>query len=200
MVSTRTISRPIVIIQIPISAGVHTLVFTGAMDYWANVDAVEWFARKVFPEIRAQLPKVEFHIVGARPTAAVVALASLPGVTVTGSVPDVRPFLAHASLVVAPLRIARGIQNKVLEAMAMEKIAVVSPQAMAGISARPGRGIDRCQRGKRIRQSDSCAAGKRIRSGHGVAARNRVLEMLQLGKKFGANRSASYPSANNLSL
>jgi sugar transferase (PEP-CTERM/EpsH1 system associated) len=122
----------------PYRADAQTLVFTGAMDYWANVDAVEWFARKVFPAVRAQLPMVEFHIVGARPAAAVLALAGLPGVTVTGSVPDVRPFLAHASLVVAPLRIARGIQNKVLEAMAMEKIAVVSPQAMAGISARPG--------------------------------------------------------------
>jgi sugar transferase (PEP-CTERM/EpsH1 system associated) len=122
----------------PYVGGVHTLVFTGAMDYWANVEAVEWFARRVFPDIRARLPGVEFHIVGARPTAAVVALASLPGITVTGSVPDVRPFLAYASLVVAPLRIARGIQNKVLEAMAMEKIAVVSPQAMAGIGARPG--------------------------------------------------------------
>jgi sugar transferase (PEP-CTERM/EpsH1 system associated) len=123
----------------PYSAGVKTLVFTGAMDYWANVDAVDWFARRIFPHIRAQSPEIEFHIVGARPAAAVLALASLPGVTVTGSVPDVRPFLAHAFLAVAPLRIARGIQNKVLEAMAMEKIAVVSPQAMAGISARSGK-------------------------------------------------------------
>ncbi|MGH8763884.1 MAG: TIGR03087 family PEP-CTERM/XrtA system glycosyltransferase [Nitrosospira sp.] len=121
----------------PYPAGKDTLVFIGAMDYWANIDAVDWFARGIFPAIRAQLPEVEFHIVGARPTTEVMALTNLPGVTVTGSVPDVRPYLAHASLAVAPLRIARGIQNKVLEAMAMEKIVIASPQAMEGICAHP---------------------------------------------------------------
>lgn len=121
----------------PYPAGIMTLVFIGAMDYWANIDAVDWFARSIFPTIRAQLPEVEFHIVGARPTTEVVALAGLPGVTVTGSVPDVRPYLAHASLAVAPLRIARGIQNKVLEAMAMEKIVIASPQAVEGICVHP---------------------------------------------------------------
>lgn len=122
----------------PYPAGIDTLIFIGAMDYWANVDAVDWFARSIFPAIRAQLPKVEFYIVGARPAAEVMGLATLSGVTVTGSVPDVRPYLAHASLVVAPLRIARGVQNKVLEAMAMEKIVIVSPQAMEGICALRG--------------------------------------------------------------
>jgi sugar transferase (PEP-CTERM/EpsH1 system associated) len=122
----------------PYPASIHPLVFIGAMDYWANVDAVGWFARSIFPTIRAQLPKVEFHIVGARPATEVMALAALPGVTVAGSVPDVRPYLAHASLAVVPLRIARGIQNKVLEAMAMEKIVVASPQAMEGICANAG--------------------------------------------------------------
>lgn len=122
----------------PYPASIDTLVFIGAMDYWANIDAVGWFARSIFPAIRAQLPQVEFHIVGARPATEVMALAALPGVTVTGSVPDVRPYLAHASLAVAPLRIARGIQNKVLEAMAMEKIVVASPQAMEGICADAG--------------------------------------------------------------
>jgi glycosyltransferase involved in cell wall biosynthesis len=155
------------------------------MDYWANVDAVEWFARRVFPDIRAQLPEVEFHIVGTRPTAAVVALASLPGITVTGSVPDVRPFLAHASLVVAPLRIARGIQNKVLEAMAMEKIAVVSPQAMAGIGARPGEELV-------VASGENEFASKilaLLRNGSdpdmGGAARNRVLECYSWEKSLG---------------
>ncbi|MBA2660418.1 MAG: TIGR03087 family PEP-CTERM/XrtA system glycosyltransferase [Nitrosospira sp.] len=119
----------------PYPAGIETLVFIGAMDYWANVDAVDWFARSILPVIRAQLPKIEFYIVGARPIAEVTALAAFPGVTVTGSVPDVRPYLAHASLAVAPLRIARGIQNKVLEAMAMEKIVIASPQAVEGIRA-----------------------------------------------------------------
>jgi sugar transferase (PEP-CTERM/EpsH1 system associated) len=115
----------------------HTqvIVFTGAMDYWANVDAVDWFARSVFPALRGRMPQLQFYVVGARPAPQVMALAELPGITVTGSVPDVRPFLAHAALSVAPLRIARGIQNKVLEAMAMEKAVVASPQAMEGIRA-----------------------------------------------------------------
>jgi sugar transferase (PEP-CTERM/EpsH1 system associated) len=115
------------------------LVFVGAMDYWANIDAVEWFARAVLPKVRSYRPDVEFYIVGARPAAAVMSLAALPGVTVTGSVPDVRPYLAHAFAAVAPLRIARGIQNKVLEAMAMEQIVIASPQALEGIGALPGK-------------------------------------------------------------
>ncbi|MEO6430590.1 MAG: TIGR03087 family PEP-CTERM/XrtA system glycosyltransferase [Nitrosospira sp.] len=123
----------------PYLAGIDTLVFTGAMDYWANVDAVQWFASNIFPAIRLQLPKVEFYIVGARPSAAVMALADLPGIIVTGSVPDIRPYLAHASMAVAPLRIARGIQNKVLEAMAMGKTVIASPQAIEGINANPDR-------------------------------------------------------------
>jgi glycosyltransferase involved in cell wall biosynthesis len=85
-----------------------------------------------------QHPAARFYIVGARPNEAVQALAKLPGVHVTGSVPDVRPYLAHARAAVAPLRIARGIQNKVLEAMAMSKTVVVSPQALEGITAQPG--------------------------------------------------------------
>lgn len=122
----------------PYATSTDTLVFTGAMDYWANVDAVDWFARNIFSAIRVHLPNVEFHIVGARPVARVMALSALPGITVTGSVPDIRPYLAHASLAVAPLRIARGIQNKVLEAMAMAKIVIASPQAMEGICAVSG--------------------------------------------------------------
>lgn len=118
----------------PYPQGVRALVFTGAMDYWANVDAVSWFAREVMPELRRRFADLHFYIVGSRPAPAVLALAG-DGVTVTGGVPDVRPYIAHAALAVAPLRIARGIQNKVLEAMAMAKPVVVSPQALEGISA-----------------------------------------------------------------
>ncbi len=114
------------------------LVFTGAMDYWPNIDAVQWFAREVLPGVRAERPDAVFYIVGSRPAPEVQALAAQPGVRVTGTVPDVRPYLAHASAAVAPLRIARGIQNKVLEAMAMAKPVVVTPQALEGIAARPG--------------------------------------------------------------
>jgi len=114
------------------------LVFTGAMDYWANADAVQWFARKIFPSIRADVIDAEFYIVGSRPTPDVRALEKLPGVTVTGAVRDIRPYIAHAMAAVAPMRIARGVQNKVLEAMAMGKPVLATPEAGEGISARAG--------------------------------------------------------------
>lgn len=122
----------------PYQAGEQALVFTGAMDYWPNVDAVQWFAAEVFPRLLAAAPQLRFYIVGARPSAPVQQLARLPGVVVTGTVPDVRPYIAHATVSVAPLRVARGIQNKVLEAMAMARPVVVSPQALEGIEAAPG--------------------------------------------------------------
>lgn len=103
-------------------------VFTGQMDYRPNVDAVTWFARSVLP----LLPDAQFAIVGRAPTAAVRALAS-DRVTVTGEVADVRGWLAAADVVVAPLQLARGIQNKVLEAMAMARPVVASPAAAEGI-------------------------------------------------------------------
>ncbi|RVT40894.1 TIGR03087 family PEP-CTERM/XrtA system glycosyltransferase [Sphingobium algorifonticola] len=114
------------------------IVFTGQMDYRPNIEAVESFARAVLPHIRNHEPDARFAIVGRNPTRAVQALAELPGVTVTGGVADVRGWLAGADVVVAPLRIARGIQNKVLEAMAMARPVVASPQAAEGIDALPG--------------------------------------------------------------
>ena len=111
------------------------LVFTGQMDYRPNIEAVDSFARQTLPAIRTVRPDARFAIVGRNPTKAVEALAALPGVIVTGGVPDVRGWLAAADVVVAPLRIARGIQNKVLEAMAMGRPVVASPQAAEGIDA-----------------------------------------------------------------
>ncbi|PQO95773.1 sugar transferase [Massilia phosphatilytica] len=122
----------------PYAPGERAVVFTGAMDYWPNVDAVQWFAADVFPRLRERFDDVKFYIVGSRPAPAVQELGKLPGVVVTGTVPDVRPYIAHAAVSVAPLRIARGIQNKVLEAMAMATPVVVSPQALEGIDAVPG--------------------------------------------------------------
>jgi sugar transferase (PEP-CTERM/EpsH1 system associated) len=110
----------------------QVIIFTGAMDYWANADAVIWFATAILPMILNQLPYVKFYIVGSKPTKEVLALTN-HAVVVTGTVDDIRPYLAHAHLVVAPLRIARGIQNKVLEAMAMEKYVVATTAAMEGI-------------------------------------------------------------------
>ncbi len=125
----------------PFAEGEEAIVFTGAMDYWPNVDAVTWFAQEALPAIRRHRPKANFYVVGSRPAPAVQALAAIDGVRVTGTVPDVRPYLAFAGAVVAPLRIARGVQNKVLEAMAMGRPTVVTPQALEGIDAQPGRDL-----------------------------------------------------------
>jgi sugar transferase (PEP-CTERM/EpsH1 system associated) len=114
------------------------IVFTGQMDYRPNIEAAASFARECLPAIRAAHPDARFAIVGRDPAPAVRALADLPGVIVTGGVPDVRGWLAAADVVVAPLRIARGIQNKVLEAMAMARPVVASPQAAEGIDAADG--------------------------------------------------------------
>ena len=125
----------------PYSGSDHVLVFVGAMDYWANVDAVTWFAREIFPLIREQIPAACFCIVGSQPDEAVQRLENLPGITVTGAVKDVRPWLAHSSMSVASLRIARGIQNKVLEAMAMGKPVLATTAATAGLDYEPGEGL-----------------------------------------------------------
>lgn len=110
------------------------VVFTGAMDYWPNIDGVCWFAQAVLPRLRRQWPQVRFYIVGRNPAAQVKALAG-DDVVVTGTVPDVRPYLAHARAVVAPLRVARGIQNKILEAMAMSQPVVTVPECAQAIGA-----------------------------------------------------------------
>ncbi len=118
----------------PVDAPHPLIVFTGQMDYAPNAEAVAGFVRDVLPS----LPDATFAIVGRAPTAAVRALAA-PNVIVTGEVADTRPWLAAADVVVAPLTLARGIQNKVLEAMAMGKAVVASPAAAEGIDAEAGR-------------------------------------------------------------
>jgi sugar transferase (PEP-CTERM/EpsH1 system associated) len=125
----------------PYPAGSRPFVFTGAMDYYANVDAVRWFAEAVLPAVRAAVPDALFAIVGSRPAPEVAALARPGAVLVTGRVPDVRPYLAHARVVVAPLRIARGVQNKVLEAMAMARPVVATPHAVQGIPGAEQAGV-----------------------------------------------------------
>lgn len=117
------------------------VVFIGVMDYRPNVDAVVWFAREAMPAIRRAHNSAEFWIVGKNPAASVRELGRQPGVRVAGAVCDVRPYLVKACCVVAPLRIARGVQNKVLEAMAMAKPVVLTPAALEGVSAIPGKEV-----------------------------------------------------------
>ncbi len=123
----------------PYSAGENPVVFTGAMDYWPNIDAASWFATEVMPRVRAVEPAAHFYVVGMNPSPAVRELERLGNVTVTGRVDDVRPWVAHAACAVAPLRVARGIQNKVLEAMAMGRPVVVSSTCAGSLDAQPGR-------------------------------------------------------------
>lgn len=122
----------------PYSEAECVIVFTGAMDYWPNEDAVEWFSLKVFPRLLADMPELKFYIVGGNPSKRVRRLAVQPGVVVTGRVDDIRPWIRHAVAAVAPMRVARGIQNKVLEAMAMEKPVLVSHKGLEGINASHG--------------------------------------------------------------
>ncbi len=114
------------------------IVFTGQMDYRPNIEAVESFAETTLPQLRAQFPSACFAIVGRAPAPEVKALAKRSGIIVTGEVPDTRAWLAAADLVVAPLRIARGVQNKVLEAMAMGRPVLASAAAFEGIDAEAG--------------------------------------------------------------
>jgi sugar transferase (PEP-CTERM/EpsH1 system associated) len=153
-----------------------TFVFTGTMDYPPNVDAVVWFADVILPIIRRNVPNAQFYIVGNNPSEAVQRLAKLEGVFVTGRVPDVRPYIFHATAGVAPMRIARGIQNKVLEAMSLGKPVIVTSGALEGIEAEPGRELILADT-----PEDFAAAAIRLASNGdptaiGAAARQRVLK------------------------
>jgi sugar transferase (PEP-CTERM/EpsH1 system associated) len=116
--------------------GADGCVFVGALDYWPNVDAAAWFCREVWPAVRRRCPDAVVRLVGRRPTDEVLRLAGIDGVEVVGQVPDVRPFVERSAVAIAPLRVARGVQNKVLEGMAMARPVVASPQALQGLGDR----------------------------------------------------------------
>jgi sugar transferase (PEP-CTERM/EpsH1 system associated) len=119
----------------------NSLIFTGVMNYRPNVDGMVWFCRQILPHIRLEVPNVTLTICGSSPDKSVQALAHEPGVTVTGAVPDVRPYMAKSAVAVVPLRIARGIQNKLLEAMAMGLPSVATKAVLDGIDAEAGRDL-----------------------------------------------------------
>lgn len=159
----------------PYPAGETPVVFTGAMDYWPNVDAAVWFAGEILPRLRQRNPSIRFYVVGRSPDPAVAALAG-ESTVVTGTVDDVRPFLAHASVAVAPLRIARGIQNKVLEAMSMARAVVASAACAGPIAAMPGQELLAAETAEDyVAQIESLLADPIHADNIGRAARNRVL-------------------------
>jgi sugar transferase (PEP-CTERM/EpsH1 system associated) len=150
------------------------VVFTGAMDYWPNVQGVLWFASEIMPILRKRWPDLEFVIVGHHPVPAVRRLATAHGIVVTGRVADVRPYLQHADAVVAPLRIARGTQNKVLEAMAMARPVIATPEAVQGVAASARRDLLVASGADEFARSvDAVLSGQE--GGLGASARERVL-------------------------
>lgn len=153
------------------------IVFTGQMDYQPNVVAAERVIHSILPGIRAQHPDAMFHIVGRAPAAKLLAQDGKDNVRVWGEVPDVKPFLAAADIVIAPLTIARGIQNKVLEAMAMARPVLVSSEAATGIDAEDGEHFaiavgDRMMLGRAL----TLIAEREEAAAMGRAARSYVLE------------------------
>jgi sugar transferase (PEP-CTERM/EpsH1 system associated) len=169
----------------PYPDGGPILAFTGAMDYWPNVDAACWFCQDILPLLRARSPALRFFVVGSNPTPAVCALDALDGVTVTGSVPDMRPYIAHATAIVAPLRTARGVQNKVLEGMAMGRPVIATRQAYDGIIA---------DQGVHLLVSDAepkafadcvfCALDRNFATSLGSAARQRIVDLYDWSRRF----------------
>lgn len=167
----------------PFDAAKLPIIFTGMMDYRANIDAVSWFASEVFPRVRRTCSSAEFWIVGARPAGTVRQLEKQEGVHVTGAVRDVRPYLAHAACVVAPLRVARGIQNKVLEAMAMAKPVVLTPVALQGLDAVPGVEVLSARDPEELSELVSAVLLERYR-GIGHAARARIEQEYRWSQKL----------------
>ena len=160
----------------------RVIVLVGRMDYFPNIDAAEYFAREIFPIVRSRIPDATLRLVGSDPTQSVRDLAMLPGVTVTGHVPDVRPYALDATMTVAPLRLARGTQNKILESMAMGVPVVATSVAAKGVAATPGQHllvaddrdsfaaeVIRMFEDKPLRESLAVSARKQVESEHSWA-------------------------------
>lgn len=118
-----------------------TLVFTGKMDFRPNVDAVLWFTQKVWPLIQKEVPEAHFNVVGRDPHPRLQSLKGLRGISVTGHVEDIRPFVADAGVYVVPLRVGGGTRLKVLEAMSMGKAIVCTSLGREGIDITPGQEV-----------------------------------------------------------
>jgi polysaccharide biosynthesis protein PslH len=176
-----------------------TLCFIGKMDTVANDDAARWFCAEVFPALREKRADVKMMIVGAHPSPAVKRLASIPGVTVTGWVRNPHELVGKAAVVVAPMRIGAGMQNKVLEAMALRKPVVVSPLAAEGIGAAPGEHFLVADRPNEWRSTIlALLDDPQRRTALGDAARTWILRYHSwdtLGELFAAEMNATLPTS-----
>jgi sugar transferase (PEP-CTERM/EpsH1 system associated) len=165
---------PHILHRCPYPPACRTLVFAGAMDDSPNAEAADWFVRQVFWPLREQGESLQLHIVGARPDRRVLALRDGPGVTITGAVPDVRPWLAHAALVVVPLRRAHGMQT-MLEALSMQQRVLASPAALETAPFQPGAEVLLAGQPAEWMQAIRAALGSPSLRAVGKAARARVL-------------------------
>ena len=160
------------------------VTMTGAMDYKPNIDAAHWFAQEILPIIQKKIPTTQFYIVGSAPAGSIVKLAKNEAITVTGRVEDVRPYIASAKCIVAPIRIARGIQNKVLEGMAMGKTVIATPQAFEGIDAIAGTEIIIAESAVDFANSVIAALSPDASTEIGEKARKRVIQHYSWDSKF----------------
>ena len=175
------------------------IVFTGAMDYWPNIDAVIWFAENIFPMLIKVHRNIRFYIVGRNPSQSVLNLKS-KSIFITGTVKDVRPYIQHATVVVAPLRIARGIQNKILEAMSMAKPVVASCACVDAIDCTDGVDIYSAEKASDfIRLIDYIINNKNEAELVGSAARRNILEKYSWDFHLkGMNKYINFEDVENL--
>jgi polysaccharide biosynthesis protein PslH len=185
-----------------------TVVFLGRMDYFPNIQGIIDFAHNVFPRIRSKFPAARLRIIGSNPVREVRELSTEPGIEVTGSVPDVRPCLADAAVAVAPLKIARGTQNKILECMSMGIPVVSSPQAARGVQATPGEhllvGNDHSDFAAQVlklladselRDRIAASARQQLRNGHSWARSMQLLDgVLAGGTSAIGNKQEALPA------
>ncbi len=174
--------------------GPPSIGFLGKMNYRPNEDAAVHFARKVLPLIRKSVPQASFTVIGAYPTEKILELAKLPGIEVTGIVEDPAASLGAATVVVAPMRLGGGIQNKVLQAMVMGKPVVATPLAVRGIGGEDGRHFMVTERPEDMAKAViSLLGGPNLRMVIGVAARAHVLQRFTwdgIGKRLLAETEA----------
>jgi len=176
-------------------------LFSGVMDYFPNEQAVEWFVKDVWPQVKANYPDAEFIIAGMKPSNKTRLLARVDGITVTGFVEDMLPYYHRADIFVAPFQIARGLQNKVLQAMACELPVISTSKGATGISTTPGQhlliadfpkdfvsAIDRLLEDKTLYQKLQVAGRQLIRQTFSWRAQNAILSSILFGSDVKPSR------------